>query len=133
MPIRGKPERPHTSGNQGIAAKGLDEGRSFDFGVFAVFEDARYVEFGVSATFADRAEVEFEVQAVFADRKALSFGVSSDFIDVDGTEIQRDLFGISAEFGASSGYPSAPVIDQPGQVVIGQRVERRGKVIPVAD
>jgi len=133
MPIRGKPERPRSSGDQGITAEGLDAGRETSFGVSAGFVEAPFVSFGVSATFAARSEATFGVSAGFADRKDAFFGVSGGFIDVDGNEVVLDLFGVSAEFGPPAGYPSFPRLSVPNQIDVGQRVRRPGAVIPVAD
>jgi len=133
MPIKGKPERPHTSGNQGIAAEGVDTIRGFDFLVGLELADAPFLEFPVSLVAVDRSEIEFPVQLIAVDRKQLEFAVGAELVDVDGTEIQKDLFSVSAELGAPAGYPSTPRLNLPGQVVVGQRVQRRGEVIPTAD
>lgn len=133
MPIKGKPERPHTSGDQGIAAEGVDALRGFDFLVGAELVDAPYIQFPVQLIAVDRHEVEFPVQLIAVDQKQLEFEVSAELVDVDGTEIQKDLFSVSAELGGSAGYPSSPRLSLPGQVVVGQRVQRRGEVIPTAD
>jgi len=133
MPIRGKPERPHTSGDQGLKAEGLDDARGFDFLIVTEFESAPFLQFGVGAVFADVGEIELPVSAVFADRKQVEFSLGAEFVDRDGTELQRELFAVSAEFGGSAGYPASGRISVPGQVSIGQRVQRRGEVIPTAD
>lgn len=133
MPIRGKPERPHTSGNQGIAAEGLDDSRGFEFLVAAQIVDAPYIQFQVGTTIVDRHEVEFPLRLIAVDRKELEFAVSAEIIDVDGTEVQRDLFTVGLEIGGSAGYPSSAGVSWPGSVSAGQRVQRRGEVIPVAD
>lgn len=138
MPVRGRPERPRTSGSAGVTQYGLDDSRGGTIGLGLKAERAPFEEIGLGL-FAVRSvvdEVELGLMAVEQVVETIGLGLTViDVEDLGGGQIQvtRPAVGLGLLAGPTAGHCSAPRVVTPDSISVGQEVQRRGQIIPTVD
>lgn len=138
MPVRGRPERPHSSGPQGVTGFGSSDsqGGRVGLGLRAERMPVEQVGLGLFAVTRVNEQVGLGLMAVEQTVEQVGLGLTViEVVDLGGGQIEvtRPAAGLGLLAGPTAGYCAAPRVVMPDSVSVGQEVQRRGQIIPTVD